>query len=61
MGKTIKYGMLGCGMMGHEHLRNLALIDGAQVVAIAEPDALNGVFNGFLQGGVRRSHSGTSE
>jgi predicted dehydrogenase len=38
MGKTVKYGMLGCGMMGHEHLLNLALIDGAQVVAIAEPD-----------------------
>lgn len=39
MGKTVKYGMLGCGMMGHEHLSNLALIDGAQAVAIAEPDA----------------------
>ena len=39
MSKTIRYGMLGCGMMGLEHLRNLALIDGAQVVAIAEPDA----------------------
>ncbi|MFP6582929.1 MAG: Gfo/Idh/MocA family oxidoreductase [Candidatus Hydrogenedentota bacterium] len=38
MAKTVKYGILGCGMMGHEHLRNLALIDGAQVVAIAEPD-----------------------
>ncbi len=38
MGKTVKYGILGCGMMGHEHLRNLALIDGAEVVAIAEPD-----------------------
>ena len=38
MGKTVRYGMLGCGMMGHEHLRNLALIDGAEVVAIVEPD-----------------------
>jgi len=38
MGKTVKYGILGCGMMGREHLLNLALIDGAQVVAIAEPD-----------------------
>ena len=38
MGKIVKYGMLGCGMMGLEHLLNLALIDGAEVVAIAEPD-----------------------
>lgn len=33
----VKYGMLGCGMMGREHLANLAMIDGAQVVAIADP------------------------
>lgn len=38
MSKSIRYGILGCGMMGLEHLRNLALIDGAEVVAIAEPD-----------------------
>lgn len=38
MVKSVRYGMLGCGMMGQEHLRNLALIDGAQVVAIIEPD-----------------------
>ena len=38
MGKSVNYGILGCGMMGREHLLNLALIDGAQVVAIAEPD-----------------------
>jgi len=38
MTKVIRYGILGCGMMGREHLRNLALIDGAEVVAIAEPD-----------------------
>lgn len=36
---TLNYGMLGCGMMGQEHLRNLALIDGARVCAIVEPDA----------------------
>lgn len=39
MGKTVRYGILGCGMMGQEHLRNLALIDGAEVVAITEPNA----------------------
>ncbi|SBS37730.1 Inositol 2-dehydrogenase [Marinomonas spartinae] len=38
MSKSVRYGMLGCGMMGQEHLRNLALIDGADVIAITEPD-----------------------
>ena len=35
---TVNYGMVGCGMMGQEHLRNLALIPGARVAAIFEPD-----------------------
>ncbi|MCV2403744.1 Gfo/Idh/MocA family oxidoreductase [Marinomonas sp. C2222] len=38
MKKSIRYGVLGCGMMGQEHLKNLALIHGAEVVAIAEPN-----------------------
>ncbi|GGX71191.1 Gfo/Idh/MocA family protein [Saccharospirillum salsuginis] len=36
--KHLNYGILGCGMMGQEHLRNLALIEGARVMAIVEPD-----------------------
>jgi predicted dehydrogenase len=35
----IRYGIIGCGMMGQEHLRNLALVRGAVVTAIHEPDA----------------------
>ncbi len=38
MSKLVRYGLLGSGMMGQEHIRNLALIDGAQVVAIIEPN-----------------------
>ena len=38
MTKTIQYGMIGCGMMGREHLRNIALLDHAQVTTIFEPD-----------------------
>lgn len=38
MVKSVRYGVLGCGMMGQEHLRNIALIEGAEVVAITEPD-----------------------
>ena len=36
---TTYYGMIGCGMMGQEHLRNIALLDDAVVLAIYEPDA----------------------
>jgi predicted dehydrogenase len=34
----IRYGIIGCGMMGQEHLRNIALVPGATVAAIFEPD-----------------------
>ena len=37
--KTLRYGFIGCGMMGMEHLRNLAMIEGIKVTAIYEPDA----------------------
>ncbi len=33
------YGIIGCGMMGQEHLRNIALLPDARVSAIFEPDA----------------------
>lgn len=36
---AVHYGVIGCGMMGQEHLRNLALLPDAEVVAIFEPDA----------------------
>jgi len=37
--KTLRYGFIGCGMMGMEHLRNLAMIEDIRVTAIYEPDA----------------------
>ncbi|MEM9086040.1 MAG: Gfo/Idh/MocA family oxidoreductase [Pseudomonadota bacterium] len=33
------YAIIGCGMMGREHMRNIALVEGAELVAIADPDA----------------------
>lgn len=36
--KSVKYALLGCGMMGLEHVKNIALIEGAEVVAIVEPN-----------------------
>lgn len=38
MKEVIRYAVLGCGMMGQEHLRNIALVEGARVDAIIEPD-----------------------
>ena len=35
----INYGMIGCGMMGHEHLQNIALLEGTNISVIFEPDS----------------------
>ena len=34
----LNYGIIGCGMMGQEHLRNIALLEDASVAAIFDPD-----------------------
>ncbi len=34
----LTYGIIGCGMMGQEHLRNIALLADTRVAAIFEPD-----------------------
>ena len=39
MARTVSYGIIGCGMMGQEHLRNIALLPETRVAAIFEPDA----------------------
>ena len=36
--ETLRYGIIGAGMMGREHVRNLALIPGSKVTALADPD-----------------------
>src|SRR3954447_7563360 len=33
-----RYGLIGCGMMGQEHLRNIALLPGVEIATIFEPD-----------------------
>jgi len=33
----IRYGIIGSGMMGREHMRNIALLDGTSVVAVSDP------------------------
>ena len=57
---TIRYGLIGAGMMGQEHIRNIALLDGCEITAIADPndvmrassvEATNGLANGFADHG----------
>ncbi len=43
---AVRYGIIGCGMMGQEHLRNIALLPGASVSCIFEPD--DGMASGSL-------------
>lgn len=33
-----RYGLIGAGMMGQEHIKSLAFVEGADLVAIAEPN-----------------------
>jgi predicted dehydrogenase len=37
--EIVRYGVIGTGMMGHEHVRNLALVPGARVVAYSDPSS----------------------
>jgi myo-inositol 2-dehydrogenase / D-chiro-inositol 1-dehydrogenase len=38
MAQQLKYGIIGAGLMAREHIRNLALIPGSVVTALADPD-----------------------
>ncbi|HTF34493.1 MAG TPA: Gfo/Idh/MocA family oxidoreductase [Myxococcota bacterium] len=37
-GDTIQFGIIGTGMMGCEHIRNLKIVPGVRITAIADPD-----------------------
>jgi predicted dehydrogenase len=37
LAETVRYGLVGAGMMGVEHIRNLAITPGAVVTALADP------------------------
>ena len=37
MGEQVRYGLIGTGMMGVEHINNLAITPGAVITAIADP------------------------
>jgi myo-inositol 2-dehydrogenase/D-chiro-inositol 1-dehydrogenase len=48
--QTLRYGIIGTGMMGCEHIRNIVAIEGAEVTAIADPDERSRGF-GYLSAG----------
>ena len=35
---TLHYGLIGCGMMGHEHIQNIALLEDTEISVIYEPN-----------------------
>ncbi len=39
MAELIHYGLICCGMMGQEHIRNIQLLPDTRITAIFEPDA----------------------
>jgi predicted dehydrogenase len=36
--RTVRFGIIGSGMMGREHIRNISLLPGAEIAAVADPD-----------------------
>ena len=49
----IRYGLIGAGMMGQEHIRNIALLGDACVSAVADPDAAMRAASAQLAGGAQ--------
>lgn len=37
MGKELRYGIIGAGSMGREHIENIKVMGGASVTAISDP------------------------
>ena len=50
---TLRYALIGAGMMGHEHMRNLALLEGVEVTAFSDPNPAMRATAGALVPGAR--------
>ena len=48
---TIRYGIIGSGSMGREHIVNLKIIDGASITAISDPNEASRTSAAALAGG----------
>ena len=49
--ETVNYGLIGCGMMGHEHIRNINLLSTGQVTVVYDPVAQQAHSAAELAGG----------
>ncbi|MGI9523098.1 MAG: Gfo/Idh/MocA family oxidoreductase, partial [Hyphomicrobiaceae bacterium] len=54
---SIRYGLIGGGMMGQEHIRNLSLLKGAEVTAVADPDEAMRELSARLAGPATRAYA----
>ncbi len=58
MEQAIRYGLVGTGMMGVEHIQNLAITPGAELVAISDPV---GTSLGWAKGALGERAAGVTE
>ena len=59
--EKIRFGVIGTGMMGFEHIRNLAIVPGAEVTAIADPNERSREFGRKTHGGEVQIYSDACE
>ena len=57
MGDTIRYGVIGTGMMGREHIENVTALDGAEVVAVSDPERISRELAATLLGDDAQLHA----
>ena len=58
---TIRYGLIGSGMMGQEHIRNINLLGGCEVAAVADPDEGMRALSVQTSGGTAKPYSDYKE
>jgi len=59
--EVVRYGIIGTGMMGHEHARNLALVPGAEIVAYSDPSSEQRWWTAQLIGDTPRAYESHGE
>ena len=55
--ENVKYGLIGCGMMGQEHIKNINLLPQGDVVAVYDPHPELAKVSAELAGGARVTRS----
>ena len=57
MKNTVRYGIIGCGMMGQEHIRNISLLSRTEIAAVFDPDPVMSAEAESLAPGVATAES----